>query len=111
VRHSRAFSRHRSAIIHYRDGYTQPITEKRKRSAGCLLFVIPQRSEGICFDVFYPRSEIVILSATENLLFVLATASSITLVAVQVLAVILSAAKDPDELDAPLSLEPFINNF
>jgi hypothetical protein len=50
---------------------------------------------------------VVVLRATEHLLFVLAIVSSFALAVVQVFAVILSVAKDPDEFDAPLPLESF----
>jgi hypothetical protein len=56
----------------------------------------PERSEGL---------------ATEDLPFVLASASSFALAFVQVFAVILSTAKDPDKFDLPRRSNLSINNF
>jgi hypothetical protein len=85
VRHSYAFSRHRSAIIHYRDGYTQPVDNGEEQTIGLSFRSAAEKS---AFHFSSPRSEIAILLLPSS-----------------------CAAKDPDEFNTPLPLEPFNQQF
>src|SRR5437899_4839070 len=95
MRHSRAFSRHRSAIIHYREADDQSISATQ-------WLKLPVK---IRLSSFAQRAPAAVRAS--DLLFVPSHYSSSVPAEVQVLAVILSEAKDPEEFDSPLPFEPF----